>query len=177
MNYNWSIKISIFVLLVMLFPINVKANIICNDGTTSPRCADCHRGCCSHHGGCSNNYSSSSKSSKTTNNSSKSSSSSGSSSSSSSSYTSTTTVKKVEPKSSDTSLKEVIIDSEEIKISNEMSYSTKNESAKINITANDSKATVEYDKNVELNIGDNLINIKVTAENGNAKEYKINIVR
>ncbi len=27
-------------------------NITCNDGTTSPTCQDCHRGCCSWHGGC-----------------------------------------------------------------------------------------------------------------------------
>lgn len=27
-------------------------NIICNDGTVSPTCQDCHRGCCSYHGGC-----------------------------------------------------------------------------------------------------------------------------
>ena len=31
---------------------NVFANIMCNDGTRSPSCSDCHRGCCSHHGGC-----------------------------------------------------------------------------------------------------------------------------
>lgn len=30
----------------------VLKNIICNDGTPSPTCKDCHRGCCSHHGGC-----------------------------------------------------------------------------------------------------------------------------
>ena len=28
-------------------------NITCNDGTISPTCKDCHRGCCSWHGGCS----------------------------------------------------------------------------------------------------------------------------
>jgi hypothetical protein len=27
-------------------------NIICNDGTESPTCEVCRRGCCSHHGGC-----------------------------------------------------------------------------------------------------------------------------
>lgn len=30
----------------------VLQNVICNDGTPSPTCKDCHRGCCSHHGGC-----------------------------------------------------------------------------------------------------------------------------
>ncbi|MGE0322846.1 MAG: hypothetical protein AB7K71_38670 [Polyangiaceae bacterium] len=27
-------------------------NVICNDGTESPTCEVCRRGCCSHHGGC-----------------------------------------------------------------------------------------------------------------------------
>ena len=42
-------------LLIVIFVINAKvvsANIMCNDGTESPSCADCHSGCCSHHGGC-----------------------------------------------------------------------------------------------------------------------------
>ncbi len=38
----------------------VKANIMCNDGTVSKSCTDCHSGCCSYHGGCANNYDSSS---------------------------------------------------------------------------------------------------------------------
>ena len=42
----------ILLLVVVLFPITVRANIVCNDGTTSPSCADCHQGCCSHHSGC-----------------------------------------------------------------------------------------------------------------------------
>jgi len=27
-------------------------NVVCNDGTESPTCEVCRRGCCSHHGGC-----------------------------------------------------------------------------------------------------------------------------
>ena len=42
----------IIILLVYIIPVNVYANIQCNDGTISPSCSDCHRGCCSHHGGC-----------------------------------------------------------------------------------------------------------------------------
>ena len=34
--------------------INVKANVICNDGTESKSCVDCHQGCCRGHDGCSN---------------------------------------------------------------------------------------------------------------------------
>jgi len=42
----------IIVIIILLVPISVSANIMCKDGTTSPSCLDCHRGCCSHHGGC-----------------------------------------------------------------------------------------------------------------------------
>ena len=28
---------------------------MCNDGTESPTCSNCHRGCCSKHGGCASN--------------------------------------------------------------------------------------------------------------------------
>lgn len=54
MNFNKFKNMLLYILLsFLLFPIIVKANIICNDGTRSPSCSDCHRGCCSHHGGCS----------------------------------------------------------------------------------------------------------------------------
>ena len=36
---------------VSIIPV-VNANIICNDGTRSNSCTDCHQGCCSRHGGC-----------------------------------------------------------------------------------------------------------------------------
>ena len=42
-------------ILLLLLPISVNANIICNDGTISPTCTTCRAGCCSYHGGCSNN--------------------------------------------------------------------------------------------------------------------------
>lgn len=47
--------------LILFSYTDVSANIMCNDGTRSPSCTDCHRGCCSHHGGCAsggNSYSS-----------------------------------------------------------------------------------------------------------------------
>ncbi|MBR3898179.1 MAG: hypothetical protein IKJ43_02730 [Bacilli bacterium] len=53
------IKNCVLLLLLVIIPLNVKANIMCNDGTESPTCTDCHRGCCSWHGGCrtySNNH-------------------------------------------------------------------------------------------------------------------------
>ena len=49
-------KIMLAVIITfLLLPIIVKANIRCNDGTISPSCGDCYRGCCSRHGGCSSN--------------------------------------------------------------------------------------------------------------------------
>ena len=48
-------KLIIFTTILLIFPLIVNANIICNDGTISPTCIDCHQGCCSKHGGCSNN--------------------------------------------------------------------------------------------------------------------------
>lgn len=48
MNY----KKGFFILILVFLPLKVHANIICNDGTRSATCADCHQGCCSRHGGC-----------------------------------------------------------------------------------------------------------------------------
>jgi len=50
--------VCLLVMVLLLMPITVSANIICNDGTVSPSCTDCHRGCCSRHGGCSTSTSS-----------------------------------------------------------------------------------------------------------------------
>lgn len=165
--------ISIFVLLMIFLPTGVNANIVCNDGTVSSSCSDCHRGCCSHHGGCSSSASSrSSGSGGTINNYSNNNGSSGSSN-----YATQRPIIKEEPKSNDVSLKKVTIDYENIDISDSMSYSTTKESASIYVVANDDKATTEYNSSVELTIGDNIIDIKVTAENGDVKEYKLNIIR
>lgn len=50
-------RILIYLIFVcpLFIPTIVKANIICNDGTISKSCQDCHQGCCSRHGGCTNN--------------------------------------------------------------------------------------------------------------------------
>ena len=137
-------------LFIMFIPIVVKANIVCNDGTISDSCQDCHRGCCSHHGGCSNSSSSSNSSGNISNNS---------------------TVKPVS-KSSDNSLKEVSVDYENVDISN-LTYSTKKQSVRVNVVANDDKATIEYDEYPELTVGDNTIIIKVIAENGEKQNYTL----
>lgn len=173
-------QFSIAILLLALFPTIVNANIVCNDGTISPSCTDCHRGCCSHHGGCSSASNSSSSSGKTSSSSSSSSSTNKNSNSSTSKKPNNTiqnSTPKEEPKSKDISLKSVTIDREDIEVSDNMSYTTTKEKASIYVVANDNKATLEYDNTAELVIGDNLLKIKVTAENGDVKEYKLNITR
>ena len=45
----------IVIFMVCFFLLNIQlvsANIMCNDGSESPTCSDCHQGCCSWHGGC-----------------------------------------------------------------------------------------------------------------------------
>lgn len=152
----------IVMLIIISFPIIANANIICNDGTVSKSCNDCHQGCCSKHGGCSSGGSNSGSSG------------SGSTGSSSNKKPPVTIT---EPKNDDTSLKEVKIDDEKIEILSNMVYTTLKENVIINVIANDSKAKIEYNKNPELVIGENLIDIKVTAESGKTQTYKINITR
>ena len=49
-------KVLVFIIsFLVLFVGNVNANIVCNDGTVSKTCTDCHRGCCSGHDGCTAN--------------------------------------------------------------------------------------------------------------------------
>lgn len=159
----------IILLMMILLPVSVRANIVCNDGTVSPSCGDCHRGCCSHHGGCSSNVSSNSNSNSNNHS---------NSSSSSNQNPFNEQIPVVEnPKSSDTTLKEVTVDYEKIDISDNMFYTTKKDSVIISILTNDDNAKVEYTKNPKLNIGDNVIDINVTAENGDIKKYKLNIAK
>ncbi len=145
--------ISLFLIVLFFYPIIVKANIVCKDGTISPSCSDCHRGCCSKHGGCSSS----------------------SSNSSNSSGNNPLVTEKV--KSSDVSLKKITIDGENISIVDKMLYSTKKENVTLFVVANDSNAVLDYKKNLNLTLGENIINIKVTSENGNVKNYMINITR
>ena len=79
-------------------------------------------------------------------------------------------------KSKDTTLKTVKIDDNEILVEEQMTYETSKKNIELNIEATDSKAKVEFDKQ-ELSIGENEIVIKVTAEAGNSKEYKLIIIR
>lgn len=47
--------ITTLIVIILLIPSLVNANIICNDDTISPTCETCHTGCCSGHNGCTNN--------------------------------------------------------------------------------------------------------------------------
>ncbi len=79
-------------------------------------------------------------------------------------------------KSDDTSLKYVKINNKPIVISETMTYETTGKNIDLDIKANDNKATVEFNIS-ELNTGENEVIIKVTAEAGNIKEYKLIITK
>lgn len=79
-------------------------------------------------------------------------------------------------KSKDISLKYIKINDKKITIANKMTYKTNKKNINIDIETNDSKATIEFD-NQELKIGNNEIVIKVIAEAGNIKEYKLIVTR
>ncbi len=57
-----------------------------------------------------------------------------------------------------------------------MNYKTKNEKINILVETNDSKATSNVD-NHSLRVGINTIDIKVTAENGDVKNYSLVVDR
>lgn len=80
-------------------------------------------------------------------------------------------------KSSDNTIKMIKINNEQIDINDNMEYKTKQDKVTIEVTLNDAKASAEYVKEKNLVIGNNLIIIKVKAENGNVKEYNLNVIR
>ena len=80
-------------------------------------------------------------------------------------------------KSSDTSLKTVKVDDTEITIQDVMSYETYEDNVSIVVSANDTKATVNYDSFPSLELGNNEIAISVTAEDGTSKVYTLNVER
>ena len=86
------------------------------------------------------------------------------------------TVSKSILKSSDNTLKNVTIDGENIKVSNEMIYETKKEKIEILVETNNDKATYDI-SNSSLTVGKNIIVIKVTAENGDVKDYNLVVNR
>lgn len=86
--------------------------------------------------------------------------------------------KVVEPvKSSDNSLKEILINGSAITIQDSIQYETEEETLTLNATTTDVKATANYESEYDLNIGMNTIEIKVTAEDGSEKTYQIHVQR
>lgn len=88
----------------------------------------------------------------------------------------TPTIKKTVAKSSDNSIKSIIVDNNQIDVNDIMTYQTSKSTVDIKVELNDSKATYKIDKST-LVIGDNTVNITVTAENGNSKNYVLNVTR
>lgn len=154
----------LLLILLLVFPCSIKANIVCNDGTISPSCGDCHRGCCSHHGGCSSNYSSG-----------------GSTGGSSGSTSTTRTVQRtyVQPKSSNKSIESITVNNQvisNVKYAN--SLTVRNHIASIFVALADSKATYVVNGDTNLKLDEpNVFNIVVTAEDGTTKTYILNITR
>lgn len=87
-----------------------------------------------------------------------------------------TIIPKLNPKSSDNTLKLITIDGENIEVSDKMSYKTKKEKIEILVETNDDKATYDI-SNSSLMVGKNTINIKVTAENDDVKNYSLVVDR
>ena len=77
-------------------------------------------------------------------------------------------------KSKDNSIIELVIDDEQITVSDNMNFKTEKKHVDIKIEANDSKAKVEFE-NKDLSFGENIINITVIAENGDKKNYTLTI--
>lgn len=80
-------------------------------------------------------------------------------------------------KSNDNTLLKLLVNNDEIQISDNMKYSTNLYSVSLIATPKDSKAIIEYSKNVNLNIGDNETKIIVKSESGNLKTYLLTITR
>ena len=86
-------------------------------------------------------------------------------------------IKQEEIKSNDNTLKVIVIDGKEVDVSDNINYSTTKEKVNIEVTTTDTKATYEIKNNSTLSIGENKISIEVTAEDGTAKTYNLNINR
>lgn len=79
--------------------------------------------------------------------------------------------------SSDTSLKEIIIDGNSVEIADTMEYKTTNKKIDLSITANDNEAKIEYNKLKDLELGNNIVSINVTAPDNTKNKYVLIIVR
>ena len=147
---------------------NSSSNNNSNDNSSSGSSSNDSSSNNSSSGGSSNNNSSNNSSSGTSSN---------NSSNNNSSNNNQTTTKPEETKSNDNTLKAIIINEENIKIEENMSYSTTDKKLDIKVETNNSKATYEIKNNSNLSVGNNEIVIEVKAEDGSTKNYKINVER
>ena len=161
--------LSSFLVFILFSYSEVNANIICNDGTVSASCVDCHQGCCSRHGGCTPGASSSSNTNKKSNSKNR------TSKSSSVTRSVNKTVPVVIKKSNNSKLKKVTIDSNDVFISDDMEYKTTNEKVVVRVETESNKATAKYNSLVRLDHGNNRESIEVTAEDGSKKKYNLTI--
>ena len=77
----------------------------------------------------------------------------------------------------DPTLKTLTINGNNISISDKMQFETYDEVANIVAIPTYQHAITEYEKTKELNLGNNIINIKVTSAGGLIKNYELNIIR
>ncbi len=80
-------------------------------------------------------------------------------------------------KSSDSTLKEILIDDEPVDIVKNMEYKTTKDKVNLVITANDANAKLDYNPVDNLQMGNNIVNITVTAEDLTTSNYVLIIVR
>ena len=76
----------------------------------------------------------------------------------------------------DATIRRVVVDNKDIDIEDAMVATVSKKNVDITIYTTNSKATASFE-NRALEMGDNEFTILVTAENGNRKEYKLNIIR
>lgn len=79
--------------------------------------------------------------------------------------------------SNDPTLKSLTINGNNITVSDKMEFQTYDETANIIATPNYQYAKIEYAQNKKLELGSNVITIKITGTSGLTKTYELNIIR
>ncbi len=79
--------------------------------------------------------------------------------------------------SNDPTLKTLTVNGNNITVSDKMEFTTYDETANIVATPNYQGAKIEYEQNKKLEIGNNVISIKITGSAGLTKTYELNIIR
>lgn len=77
----------------------------------------------------------------------------------------------------DPTLKSLLVNNNNITISDQMEFQTYDETAIIVATPTYQYAKIEYEQNKKLNIGNNKMTIKITSAGGLTKTYELNIIR